>query len=1148
MKKTLVTLLLAIAASASGARVTRVAAQTKPRTATPQRARTRNNGAQDVGVVVSLGDFGAVGDGTTDDSPALQAALDALAGAGGGTLLVPAGRFAIITPVARDFSGVALSITISGVGSSIAVDPKGDSRTLSRDLNLASEFDIRAGRDINALTLSGLDTLLISDVTFMGTPDAETDANVALGLYRIKDATIQHCEFYGLSSLWGGAVVHADGSRLTINQSAFLGCTGNSGLRVPVVLNTNWEGFSMSETVFVDFGQRDELYGKLGLAAPFSWVMLGNAAPTTNLSPRRDAVLRNVFFDEGGFFGLSSIPDYYNPASADADLIYVSDLRMNVSSLNASGLYLTDTRHVVVERAQFGLSRAADSAVNLINVGDAVLDALDCEAAATRIHADASTGKLTVVNSTYTTLDSQAATTNVVTTDTPDADLVQQVRQQFLAALGREPDAAAHYYWADQLLGCADDNCAATRRQELSDYLAASPKPSFAIMGQVLDETGAPLSGVKVALGGSLAITTTTDTGGNFTFANLPTSGDYTATPSLMHYTFDAPSQNFKTPREDQAMQLAATINRYRLGGRVLNASGQPLPGATVTLSGSQDDIATTDADGNYSFTVRALGDYTVSVARANYAFATADQSFNDLAGDRTANFTGTLLNYKIAGRVTDGSAALTGATISLGGAHPATATTDASGNYSFTVPAEGDYTVSVSKTHYTFATPQQTFASLGGNQTADFSGALNHHNISGRVTKTGGQALAGVTVALSGSRTASAITDATGAYSFADLPAGGNYTVTPSKTDYSFQSPALAYDDLGADHTANFNASLVSYTLNGRIAEGTSGLGGVTVSLTGSKSATTTTDASGNYSFNVEAEGDYTITPAKTHYTFSPQPAIFHVLGGNRAADFAATLNRHSITVRVTDANGASLAGATLTLTGAQTVTAATDASGGYTFSNLPAGVNYTLAVSKNHYTFTTPTLAFNDLGANQTASFGGKLNTHTLSGRVADVNNRPISGVAVALSGSQSANAQSDANGLFSFNALPAGGNYTITLTALGLTFNPAARAFTDLGGDQWSDFVGAQTFYTISGHVVAKGGGIANALVTLSGSTAGAVLTDAGGAFSFNVPASGSYTVAVAKKGYTFDHALVSFNNVSVNCVANFKATTGKTPPHK
>src|SRR5688572_30822296 len=54
---------------------------------------------------LNLRDFGAVGDGVTDDGPALQQALNALASSGGGTLFVPAGHYALITPAAKDFTG-----------------------------------------------------------------------------------------------------------------------------------------------------------------------------------------------------------------------------------------------------------------------------------------------------------------------------------------------------------------------------------------------------------------------------------------------------------------------------------------------------------------------------------------------------------------------------------------------------------------------------------------------------------------------------------------------------------------------------------------------------------------------------------------------------------------------------------------------------------------------------------------------------------------------------------------------------------------------------------------------------------------------------------------------------------------------------------
>ncbi|PYS37200.1 MAG: hypothetical protein DMF71_19020 [Acidobacteria bacterium] len=165
---------------------------------------------------LNLRDFGAAGDGMADDGPALQAALDALAAAGGGTLFVPAGRYAIITPVAKDFGG-ASSITILGVESSTPVDNSGDGAELARGLDLVSEFRPQTGATQIALSISGLQSFLVHDVAFVGTPDVDTDALITLRLDRIASATIKHCEFYGLSTE-GGAVVASIRSRLSIEQ------------------------------------------------------------------------------------------------------------------------------------------------------------------------------------------------------------------------------------------------------------------------------------------------------------------------------------------------------------------------------------------------------------------------------------------------------------------------------------------------------------------------------------------------------------------------------------------------------------------------------------------------------------------------------------------------------------------------------------------------------------------------------------------------------------------------------------------------------------------------------------------------------------------------------------------------------------------
>ena len=83
-------------------------------------------------------------------------------------------------------------------------------------------------------------------------------------------------------------------------------------------------------------------------------------------------------------------------------------------------------------------------------------------------------------------------------------------------------------------------------------------------------------------------------------------------------------------------------------------------------------------------------------------------------------------------------------------------------------------------------------------------------YNISGQVTSTG-SGLAGVTMALSGASSATTTTDNVGNYTFIGLD-NGSYTVTPSKTGFTFSPADNTQTVSGADiTTVNFAATATS-------------------------------------------------------------------------------------------------------------------------------------------------------------------------------------------------------------------------------------------------------------------------------------------------------------------------------------------------
>ncbi len=909
----------------------------------------------------SLQDFGAVGDGVADDGPALQAALDALAAAGGGTLVVPAGRYAIITPVEKDFSGVS-NLTIIGAEPA----PDNGSGGFGSGLGLSSEFFVQVGETQTALSIIGARNFLIQDITFIGDPNVIRDCKITLSLSEIDSAIVRHCEFYGLGAIVNdGAIVYAYHSNLKVEDSAFLGCSTATSSRSSVIQNISWRGITVTGTRFIDYGNRADYFSKTPLSPPYSWINIGNAAAADATSSRREVVLRDLLLDEGVFNGITCFPSFFSPVQTPISLVFMSGIQMNVNNLESFGIVLSSVERVFIEKSHLGWSHNADSAISLHAVDEAIIDQVECAAHAYRIRADASTNRLTVVNSIYEYLDSFAQTTEVVNTESLDADPVQYVRQQYLDTLGHEPDPSGYFYWASRLLRCGQDaDCAEQTRSALADYLGNNPSPTFTLSGQVAESDGRTVSGATVTLSGSAGWSTQTDGNGNYSFPNLPTGGSYTLTVARNNYIFDVPSQIITAPVGNHTADFLGRMITYSIDGRVVNASGKGIAGAVMVLEGSQSATATTDSNGDYRLDdVRAEGEYSLTVQRDNYDFEPQGQTINGLTANLTAYFLGTVHRYTISGDIN-----MSDADVTLSGAASASLRTGSDGTYSFTVDAEGDYTVTASKTHYTFAPESYTFTNLVGHKTLNFEPTLNTHTISG---STG---LPDVSVTLSGDATEAVTTGADGEYSFT-VNAGGSYTVTPDKTNYTFAPLSRSFTNLSGNQTADFNGTLNTYTISGSC-----GLQGVEVKLQGDSSGVVTTDAYGKYTFTVNGNGSYTVTASKAHYTFAPPSYSFTNLSGNQAADFVPQINTYTLS------GSTGLEGIKVSLSGDATGSVTTSANGLYSFTVNALG-NYTITADKAEYAFAPPGYSFTSLGSNQTANFAGTLKPVLLTEKNSDL-----------------------------------------------------------------------------------------------------------------------------------------------------------------
>jgi hypothetical protein len=1055
-----------------------------------------NPGGRALNLTINLTEFGAVGDGVTDDGPALQRALDVLWGAGGGTLFVPAGHYAIITPVSREFAGRAAHLIIHGEPSPNPPPFAGN----GSGLNLSSEFVIATGETADALHLKGLDALLIEDVAFAGVPGASTDARITLNLSDIKDATVHRVEFYGLASLnAGGAILQAYHSALKIDGAAFLGCTTSSSVQASLVQNILWQGVSVTNSKFIDYGTRTDFYSKTVQAPPYSWIAIDAPAPRTNLEPRREALIRHVILDEGALMGVTCLP------TTPIDLLFIQDLQMNVSNLGAFGVYVDNVKDLLIDTSHFGWSHNAGAAILLGTVDEAILSSVECVAGADRIAAGQATRQLTIINSTYNHLDSSAQKTSVLKT-TAESDPLRYLNQRYLAQAERSPDPAAQMFWTSKLAACGNDAaCQAPLKIELDDYLRTGPPASFSIAGQVTDEQGFGMNGVTLSLGGlQQALTTLTDADGNFIFAGLPTSGSYSLTPTQTHFLFTPASSSFEIVSGDQTASFYAT-EAYSISGRVTQSNGPSIPGVNVTLTGSRNGSAVTDINGDYSFTnLPANGSYTVTPSRPGYTYRQQSKSFDGLSSDRTADFTETI---GINGRIMDeGGQGISDVTLILGGSANLNTTTDADGNYSFDDLAEFNgyaYTVVPLKPGYSFTPQAQTITYRNpGIKTLNFTGTGAStgitHSIKGRVLSLE-TPLSGIEIHLSGSLSSTTTTDAGGSYSFNALPSGTYHLSATQTVFYTFNSQDFI--NLNSDQVFNFSSTTRTYRIFGQVYGAGAELSGVTVKLSGTTADNATinnqtvTDSSGNYSFtNLPALGSYRVTPVdNARYTF--KTGSLTNLPGDRSLNFEGIPRTLSISGRVTD--GANeISGVPMNLNGTLVRTTTTNEKGEYIFNDLSSGGDYTVTPSE------TPFYSFNsqsslDLRDSQTFNFSGKLKQYTISGRVL-YGQTGLAGASVTVTGNQlERTVLTDANGNYSFADVAAMGNYTVKTFKNYFTFNPPAQFFSNPGADRKADFAAQQDarllVFNAPNYSASEGAGSFALTVTRSGDPSSAATVD-------------------------------------------------------
>jgi hypothetical protein len=443
--------------------------------------------------------------------------------------------------------------------------------------------------------------------------------------------------------------------------------------------------------------------------------------------------------------------------------------------------------------------------------------------------------------------------------------------------------------------------------------------------------------------------------------------------------------------------------------------------GATLSTGSAS---ATSDSSSNYTISNLAAGSYTVTPSKSGCTFSPTSSPVTITSANVTGvNFTAscTAPTFSISG-----NAGTTGANVSVGSA---SATSDASSNYTIASLAAGSYTVTPTKSGCTFSPLSSAVTITSSNVTGiNFTATCGSGNTifsdgfestgwaSAQVSGTAG-AWASVT-----SSTQPSIT-AHGGTHWADF---NSYTsAAGSQTRYyrsaSFAIPSTyatvsltfwMYHDTGyttdADQVqAQVSTNGTTWTNAGTAVNrynGSTGWAQVTVDLTAYKGQSIYLGFLGISQYgNDEYVDDVAVTGSGTSTTFS--------ISGN--------------------------AGTTGANVSVGSASATSDSSSNYTIANLAAG-SYTVTPSKSGCTF-SPTsspvtvTSSNVTGVNFTASCSAP--TFSISG------NAGTTGANVSVG---SASATSDSSSNYSIASLAAG-SYTVTPTKSGCTFSPVSSPVT-------------------------------------------------------------------------------------------------------
>lgn len=238
------------------------------------------------------------------------------------------------------------------------------------------------------------------------------------------------------------------------------------------------------------------------------------------------------------------------------------------------------------------------------------------------------------------------------------------------------------------------------------DYVAACPPPTYTIAGN------AGMAGVVLSYVNSGAQTAASDSFGDYSFV-VPAGWTGSVTPSKSGCTF--------TPTD----RVYGAVGADMLGQDYIPSC--PPPTFTISGNAGADGVvlsydnngplsATSGVSGSYAITVPQHWAGMVTPSKDGCTFTPTDRTYSDVTADASGeDYTATCAPTSF---TVSGNAGASGVNLAYVDGGPQTATSDATGSYSFTVPSNWSGSVTPSKTNLTFTPDHRDYAGLTADQT----------------------------------------------------------------------------------------------------------------------------------------------------------------------------------------------------------------------------------------------------------------------------------------------------------------------------------------------------------------------------------------------------------------------------------------------